>query len=498
MSERHVDSYFQLGNNKDVDASRPADDDQRIDLDEFFSTDEQTKVTSMVTGVEQFFATGRLSRQTAQLFNLANVSQMDPIASAANARLGGEGFISSIIDGFKKIIETIIKYIKMAITWISSTVKTLLGFQKTERQVKEIEKRCGDMHNEFVSLMRGLGFPEEYMDIEKFIGELPNNLSHADQVILLKNRLMSNEEAIKALIEATPLLIEATEVVVDASSRITKASAALHDTIRKAHHELKGKRTDGEGELNRIGEKCAEVNVAINYDKMVGTMTKLVNALNKTEFTEEELKNGFEKVRQTLNQTTEAVVVNNATHDKTIHRQLIADLNKRFAALQESAPDLSKIDFQRFSDIVTRDDAEVIRELATQLNKPQSVAYYQETAQNVNRFTSYCHLLIDYLNKTRVQMNRLCQWYYRSQAMLDFYILGDLESIIRANLDLQKQGLQPHAHPNGVPISVGYIQEADVQTLQEKISFVAGKVVGDDALGFKKSYETFLKQMGWK
>ncbi|EJI5696385.1 hypothetical protein NFI00_000088 [Salmonella enterica] len=509
MSDTPVSSITQI-NKDNTTAYLPGDDDdkQRVDLDEYYEECEQTHVTAMVTGAEAYFASGTLSKKVGRLLNLSGCENYDPIPSRMNARWGGEGFVSTIVDGFKKFIENIIKYVKMAVNWLLDLVKTLLGYKKTKRQVEQATKEMENIKKEFKELLKGLGFPADRWDLDNFIGDPEVSFDRLGAFHILRSKFLDDAEAIKRLGESLPLFIQVVEYMTQSSKNMRRASDRFHGVIRSAAQEIRKGKTDGRPELELIKEAGHEIKLATNFEGITTKLAELYNALYTTadgkvirenKFSNEALQEGFMEIRAQLQQLIQssAVSVQNVPDKQTLLRN-IADASARYAALKESDLDLSGIDFKQYSDLINKQDAEIVREIDGLTScRGALVTAYSSTAALVRDYTQFCHGIITALNQTHKQLENLWSWHSRSQQMIYYYVLKDFDSIVQLNKQHLASGLNPYANAEGIPRVDGFVKYDDRVTLFEKIAGTANDLLEENINGIMDSIRNLGKSLGW-
>ena len=505
MSERPLSEYTQLGKDN-TNAYQPSDDDdkQRIDLDEFYETCEQTGVTAMVNGAEAYFSHGVLSKATARLCGIKGCENFDPVPSRFNARLGGESFVTEIVDGFKKFIENIIKYIKMAVNWLIDIVKTLFGYKKTHRQVDQAAKEMENIKKEFNELLKGLGFPAGTWDLENFIGNPDMSFDRLSAFKILRSKFVDDEEAIKRLGESLPTFITTLGYMNDASKKMRRASDNFHRTIQNAAHQVQKQKTGGMPELELIKVAANEIKLATNFDEVAGKLSELLTSLYMTKdkenkFSSEALQEGFMAIKAQLAGLVHVSVVSmKSVPDKATLLSKVAEASVRYEQLRETDIDISTIDFKLYSNIISQEDSKIIMDLDHLTNCGGAlIASYNSTAKLVRDYTQFCHSIMTELNKVYKQLESLWLWHTRSQQMIYFYVLKDLETITELNKQYMAAGMNPYANGEGIPRVDAFINYDDRVTLFEKIAGTANDLLEANINGIMDSIKEAGRNMGW-
>lgn len=489
----------------------PSDDENdkvRIDLDEYYQETEQSTVNAMVTGSEQYFNHGTLSKATARLMALTGCENFDPIPSRMNARMGGEGFVATIVEGFKKFIENIIKYIRMAVNWLIDLVKTITGYKKTKRQVKQAEEEMANIKKEFHALLTGLGFPADKFDLEVFLGDPQMSFDRMGAFQILRSKFTTDAEAIKQLGDSLPVFLQTTEYMRNASKKMGKARDNFHRVINQAAQNIRKGKTDGQAELELIKEAGSEIKLATNFNEIVQKLSELLTALytspdgkgvKEAKFSNEALQNGFMEIKASIQQMIVASTVSmSAIPDRGTLMEAVTAAKTRYQQLSDADLDLSDIDFKSYADIINMKDGDIIREIDKLTNVQGAlISAYSSTAKLVRDYTQFCHGVMVELNKAHKQLESLWLWHNRSQQMIYFYVLKDLDAIIELNKQYQAAGMSPYANGEGIPRVDGFVNYDDRVTLFEKIAGTTNELLEANINGIKDAIKELSHQLGW-
>lgn len=497
-----LDDYFQLGD--PTDSYIPGDNKQKVDLTEFYSETGQAKSTVMVMGTEEL-SLGKLSKRTAALCGLKNVGSYDPFPSERNARMGAEGLITTIVEGFKSFIETIIKYIRMAIDWVVDTIKAIFGFRKSARITKAIDDELGNMKNEFETTLKALGFPVAEYSVEKYIGELPHGKDRKVQLNLLKSKLEGDKESIEGLAASLPLLQQCAVKIKQAGEKATQKQKNLKKVIGDEFSRTRVRHATGNQvgvaqstEANRVAAACQEVKLALDVNEISGTVAKLYEALYKVKFSNEELTNGFNEVRTKLQATVKNETVKLSPQNTTEIMMTIQYLNARYQEINDNEIDLSKVNWKAIGQVVDAGDAEKVKAIANFYGYPPLLANYQEMSVALRNYTQFCFNVTQALMVVQKQIQNLIEWHHRCHAYYYAGVMGDIEGVIKAVKDAQAKGHPFPADAHGVPqIPCVYIREADAKTLAEKASANIKFIIENDIGNTKTIINNFSKQIGF-
>lgn len=513
MSEEageQLDSYKQVGDSSPTDSYQPGSGKQRVDLDEYFKETGQQEGTVMMQGFEQL-SMGKLSRDLAKQMGLPNANTYDPFPSERNARTGAEGFFGYVAEKFKEGVLAIIKYIRMAIDWVVDLVKTFFGFRKSARINKEIDDSLDDLKHDFAETMKGLGFPAAEYNVENYLGELPAGKAPVLQLQILKSKMDKDVDSIKGLNEALPLLKDAVAKLNQASNKTNEASKRFKRELKDAHKQYVVRRSRGERlsmgqapEALQVVKAINEVKSSLDVQPIGVVINKFYEELYKTTFTNEELTEGFDKVRAKLKQDIHTQTVNLSPQDIPQLFTNIQALNKRYQEISDKQLDLSGIKWKELGDLIDKSDADKIEDMndfygyAKLPTHQQLTAEYQRMTIEVRNFSQFCFSVSQSLMIVQKQIINLVEWHNRTHAYYMGGVIGDLDTMMAAVADAKKNGHKPVLDSKGRPEPLMFIKGADAKTFMERASGTLHAVIEPNMNELKETYNNFARQVGWR
>lgn len=497
-----LDDYFQLG--EPTDSYVPGDNKQKIDLTEFYSSTGQDKNTVMVMGTEEL-TFGKLSKRTAGLLGLKNIGSYDPFPSERNARMGTEGIFTTIVDGFKAFIETIVKYIRMAIDWVVDTIKAIFGFRKSARITAAIDKDLGAMKAEFETVIKNLGFPVSEYSVEKYVGDLPAGQDRKVQLNLLKSKLEGDKESIDALALSVPLLQQAVMKIKQAGEKAAKKQKDLKRVISDEFARVRVRHATNNivspaqsTEMNRIAAACLEMKLALDVSEISATVAKLYETLYSVKFSNEELTNGFNEVQAKLRTTVKNETIKLTPQNVTEIMVSIQGMNARYQQINDNEIDLSKVNWKALGQAIDTGDAEKVKAIADHYGYPALMGIYQESAAAIRNYVQFGYNITQALMVVEKQIQNLVEWHHRCHAYYYAGVMGDVDKVIAVVAEARAKG---HAFPvdaHGLPmVSHVFIRDADAKTLAEKAAANVKFIIEQDIAGVKTAINNFSKQIGY-
>lgn len=482
---------------------KPGENGQLVDLDEYYEETGQDVSDRMIQGTESF-GLGKVDRQLCAVLGVEGYQQMDPFPSQRNAVMGAEGFFSKVVEGFKEFIENIIKYIRMAFDWVANTVKGIFGFRKSERIEKAINNSLDSMKQEFTTALNGLGFPSAEYNLERFIGKLPNGVDRIGQLQLMKSKFETDREAIDGLTESLPLFQQCASKLTEASNKAVKASNDYRRIIGEEYNKTRArmhKQEFVEGtdspEAIRLLKASQDVGLALNKEAILPSVVALLNALYKTKFSNQELEEGFSKVRKDLETSITLHAAKIPATDVSGIMDSIQMLNKHYVNISDNSIDMGDVNIRALGAIVDKTDADKMKAMSDHYKMPSLLTSYQEVAVAVRDYSNFCQLVTRQLSIVQRQIDNLTRWYVRGQLWYYHGILGDMEKLKELNREARAHDAIPIADKDGSPaFKFEFIEAADAQTFMENFGATSQEVLEKDIAGLRTIYNNFVKDAG--
>lgn len=481
----------------------PGEGGQLVDLDEMYATTDQTMGDYMVQGAESL-KSKRLDRSLAAILGIESYTRMDSYPSERNAILGAEGFFATVYEGFQTFIENIIKYIRMAIDWVADTIKGIFGFRKSQRIEKAINSKLDNMKSEFEQVLNGLGFPGANYRLENFIGTLPAGVDRFGQLTVMKSKFESDKDAIEGLNASLPIFQQTIGELTKSSNKAVKAFADYKRLINDEYQKTRVRQVKNEPltggsspEVIRLMKGCAEVNQSFSANSIVPLVVELLNKLYKVNFTNEELTQGFSKVRKDLDEMVKLETVKLSPGNITELMGSVQVLNAHYAKIADNSIDMSGVNLKQLGAAIDKTDADKMKAMATYYQAANLITEYQFVATGVRDYTQFCQLVTRQLMLVSRQIDNLTRWHARGYAWYYYSLLNDMDQLRQLNIDARNHGANPMMGPDGTPlVKFEFIDDADSKTFLEKFGGTSQKVLDADIANLKTIYNSFVKESG--
>ncbi|UYE93485.1 virion structural protein [Shewanella phage FishSpeaker] len=408
--------YLQLGNHESKNTfigDEDGDEVEAISLNEFNDESKPGSGTDrVITGIEEFRARV-LSRQTAQFFNLKNAEGYAKKATEMNFVMGNEGFISSMMEGIKSIIEKIVKFIMGGVNWLIEAGKSLLGLsanaERKEKQAKDTIHAYKDMEN----YLRSKGFPESVLSLENCVKHLSPDYKKAFELIQCDqiaakghfDNLFATSSALNVLQKD---LSKHSIFVAKTQTKIKERIESLYDDLVK---------DKGDATSHRYLDLAASINEAItelNFTQFESRLTAIIDRHYKkvgdkvNEIQNPEFAATVNRMRLYVNSIKEKM--NRARPDQLIEGALV-EMDKLAAVRgnpsRQIIPAQTFIDYRKFNNVASAK----LQYIETSFFEKSSylthqfVAYLAETAKYVTLSGEINLLIKQCINEQLVYFN---------------------------------------------------------------------------------------------
>lgn len=502
MSDNPVSAYLNLGD--PTDSYQPGDGKQLVDLDEYYQETDQPETNAMVQGSESL-GLGYFHRSLAIKLGLKDANKYDPVEPHRNLVAGTEGFFSTLYEGFKKMIENIIKYIRMGCDWVANQIKGLLGFRKSKRIESAINASFDNLRTEFKETLKSLGFQSDKYNLETFIGEFPAATDRVGQLTIMRSRFETDADAIKGLASSLPLFQQAVGKLTECSNKATRAVESFKRVIKDEYNRTRARAHVGQPlaaaespEVNRMIKAALEVRQSLGTDALLGEVLKLLETLYKVQFVNPSLTEGFSAIRKQVDEQVAVQTSKLTPVSMNVIMTNIQHLNNTYVTISDNSIDMSGINIRSLGNVIDKTDAEKALAIANYYGAPGVLQSYQETAVAVRNYTDFCQAVSKQLLLVHHQVENLVGWHHRCHLWYYHGLLGDAQKIAELSKQARQSGHNPFTDANGnITYPMDFIPEADAKTFMEKFSGTMHKVIEEDIGGLKTTYNAFVKQSGW-
>lgn len=468
-------------------------DEQLIDLDKTYQEVSNEKITESVEGAERYRAERLLDKALALHHKVAGAENFDPGLSRRNAILGGENFIITVRDKFIEFIKKIIGYVKKAVAWVINKIKGFFGWGKTEERIAFIETKSDALRSEILGTLNSLKITPSCYNVEHLFDSKPKGLTRIETMKYLKTKIAEPEEAVEALNKSMQLSAKLEKSIQRSIASLPeskkKISRYLDELRRKAKQQ---KITDSD--VIQLKILFMEV-TAKNMD--IEQLRADVNTLYKEFYgiaISDEKSPGIERGRVELQR------VKDITSAK-ISSVVASELHKKIAMVtnfvvnhQDRKLSGLPTDVTIIENMISLNDANFIQEISNIIGPNREGETVQDAYLKMcASMQQYSALMVDLANvmgDIKTQLSAFAMWKERADALLDAYIVEDLQ---RVN-DLRNTFISEGA--NVPPHNFVIIPPEDATSTIKTIGHVAAEAVKYNVNNIGAAANNMLRQLG--
>lgn len=442
-----------------------------VDLSEAYAEDGMSVVDEVVTGLEQYKATGKLSGSLGKLLNL----NLEPGVTVLNGVMGAEGLFTMIKDGFLKFIETAISYIVQAYQWVKARIRVLLGFDKTQKQIERCEKYRDEMQDELETLFRALKVPPDF-DLAKLFEGRPAGLNRIETLTYVKGKLDTENESIERLGKAVPDILNIMNLLRNSSDKARKVNDGIRRTVDDVRRKLKADQLRG-SDIMELNRQLGVAQIDTNDPKLVEAFNAMVQTVYGIEPAGTAIQVSLERIRdQIKNQQGVSKKVLTPADVRVVSATAVI-LSRMIVDAKGDSFDLGHFDKLDIDKWLAMEDAEMIDAIATKWGMPKVKEVYTTYAKNIKDYVSRLELTARTVNEVLKEAQLIIEWKNKADAMMGVYITQDMQKIQEAIKQLQaNKGIEADfADADGKPHKFVAVKYVDGKSVSEVVGLIANK-----------------------
>lgn len=321
----------------------------------------------------------------------------------------------------------------------------------------------------------------------------------------MRSKFDTDKGAVEAMVAGIPAIQQVIAKLTDTSNRAVRAFDQYRRVIKDEYNKTRVRSSNFDRiagadspEANRVFTSGLETLKALDTDALGTEVVKMLNILYKVEFSNDSLKDGFEKVRKELEAQVTTQTSKLSPIDMTEIMATIQTLNAHYLKVSDNSVDMTGVNFKALGNAIDKTDAEKVKFISDYYKVTQPLTMYQQVSVAMRDFSTFCQMVTRQLTVVQRQINNLARWYARAHMWYMHAVLGDIETIRKLNLDAVKDG-----HGTGTINAHGdhtfayeMIDDADAKTFMEKLAGTQRELIEADIGKIKTAYNNMVKQLG--
>lgn len=443
-----LSTVVQLGPHASTDkvsvVARDEEGTEYVSLDEVYEVTGQESIQILAANCRQYLQTERLHPAVFSALKIGGMEGLVPGYDRFNAYKGAESFLSALKAGFVTIIKAVKRFVIAVIDWVILKVKTLLGFEKTEKELKIVAELSDDVKKDLAMVLGNVAGSEPInLDVEELYAALPGNLSSIEAFTIVQNKNKSAMDQIESLTKASKALEEAEDEILKAGSLARQSRGryqAAAAKLRKAFADKESFSTADVIEFRAVldDEVANNLNPAPLRDKLV----KLLDEIYGIDLGNVGLDKGFkDNLRQQREQLSAMSSVKVSENDYERVRKS-AKLLPRIL-LRASRDRFDEATLSALKDVIDVKDAELIERVdAVFENVGVLKMSYTSYSASISEYTAALEYLITVTGQIRRSIAGIINWTNKVDKLMLAYISKDLKTMIAAEQEVLNEKAQ--------------------------------------------------------
>jgi hypothetical protein len=408
-----------------------------ISLDETYEVTGQEALNTLAANCREYLNNKRLHPSGFSVLKISGCESMMPMYDRMNGIRGGESFLSTLKTGFLAIIKAAKKFLLAVIDWIVLRIRTLLGFEKTEKELAIVAEHSEDVRKQLVSLLSSLiGADKVDLDIAEMFEALPNEVTQRDAFNIIHNRNKSIIDQIDVLAKLQGDLEGIETTIKNAGHNARQSRGRYQQAVAKLRKAWEDKENFTNADIIEFRNMLDnEVGVVLNPDPIRKQLAKLVDQAYDIDLgsvgADKAFKQNLTAAKDVLEKSI-PVRVTPADYEK------VKKVGERMGTIMLKASVPFDPDTLKFlKDVIEVKDAELIESIDAVFDKAGVLKMtYTSYCSTINEYTWALNQLVTVSGNVRRSIAGIVNWSVKVDKLMYTYLSKDLNTIINTEKEL--------------------------------------------------------------
>lgn len=413
--------------------SRGEDGTEYISLDDVFEVNGQEALQVLAANCREYNKNKRLHQSGFSALLISGTEGLVPGYDRLNTIKGGESWLEALKKGFVIIIKAAKRFILAVIDWVILKIKTILGFNKTEKELVIVAEMTEGVKQALVSFLGDIAKTEKHrLDTEELFANLPPAVTTIEAFSIVQNKTKTVLEQMDILNGFQTELVDAEKAIYDASNNARTSRARYQQAIRKLRDAFKDKETFSNADIleftNAIDKEMIEY---LNPDKMTQMLKTIVDKVYGIDLgnvgLDKSFKDKLREHRESLNATA-GVRVTPEQYEQ--YRKYTASFAK--ILMQATQDRIDPASLASIKDLIEVGDAELLDNI--QAIAPGSSILgtsYTAYAARIAEYSATLEYLITIVGQVRRSLAGAVNWANKVDKLMISYITKDISTIVK-------------------------------------------------------------------
>lgn len=420
--------------NKVDTITRGKDGEEYISLDDIYSTTGQEAFQAVVDNCRSYMNSKRLHKSAFTALRIDGVEGLVPGYDRLNSVRGGESFIDSLKKGFVVVIKAVKKFCITVIDWVVLRIRTLLGFEKTEKELAIVNEYSQAVKENIIRLLVMMANVEGVkLDAPELFAALPGNVSNMEAFSLIYNANRTSVEQAQLLSTLDKQLSEAEELIYKAGQRARSSTSRYQQAVRKLEQAFKDKDNFSQADILEFRHALDhEVMEELDPKPLTDMVHALVSKVWGIDLGDIGIESNFKASMQANREAIDKVAaVRMSPELYTVYNDLSKKMSKIILANSTKRFDANQL--ANLKSLIEVKDAELVQAIEAFLPGSGIITTtYAAYSGSISRYISQLEYLVNIIGQVRRSIAGIINWSNKVDKLMLGYISKDIKTIMAA------------------------------------------------------------------
>lgn len=408
-----------------------------ISLDETYEVTGQESLGVLAANCREYLNNKRLHPSAFSVLMISGCEGLVPSYDRMNGVRGGESFLSTLKQGFITIIKAAKKFLLAVIDWIVLRVRTLLGFEKTEKELAVVAELSEDVKKSLIALLSTLiGADKIDLNVSELYESLPGDLTQRDAFSIVYNHNKKVIDQMDVLVKLQGRLKGIDDIIKNAGHDARQSRGRYQQAVAKLRAAWSDQESFSNADVIEFRSMLdEEVAIKLNPEPIRKELAALVDEAYDIDLGSIGADKAF---KQSLSAHKDVL-------DKTIPVRVSPEEFERVKKVSEqmgmimikaSHPyDANTLNFLK--DVIEVKDAELIESIDNAFDKVGVLKMtYTSYCSTINEYTWALNQLIAISGNIRRSIANIVNWSTKVDKLMLTYLTKDIQTIINTEEEL--------------------------------------------------------------
>lgn len=408
-----------------------------VSLDETYEVTGQESLQILAANCREYLNNKRLHPSAFSVLMISGCEGLVPSYDRMNGVIGGESFLSTLKQGFIAIIKAAKKFLLAVIDWIVLRIRSLLGFEKTEKELAIIAEYSDDVKKSLVALLSSLiGGDKIDLNVGEFYDALPGDLTQRDAFSIVYNRNKKTIDQLDTLASLQTRLESIDTIIKNAGQDARQSRSRYQQAVAKLRAAWADQETFSNADVIEFRTMIdEEVAIKLNPAPIRKELSGIIDEVYDIDLGSIGADKAFKQNLSSYKDVLEKTIPVRVTTDEY---ERIKKVSEHMGAIMLKAThpfDTTTLNFLK--DVIEVKDAELIESIDNVFDKAGILKMsYTSYCSIINEYTWALNQLISISGNVRRSIANIVKWSTNVDKMLITYLSKDIKTIINTEEEL--------------------------------------------------------------